>query len=419
MKEIITLTKLSNTEFGSSWLDSRFNAADRRIAASLIDEILLISSSMFAQNINEKISCILEEQTDPGRSVALYAEREVSIISLPDGTKKIEAFWPGTARGRATGHGAPPIIVDPTKQDVGSEGSIANLITNFMRSTEGRILSHPGPDELRNGRTGAIVIVTDLIGSGQRIFQMLEAFRAVATLRSWGSYPKIKYYVVAYSSTHAGLRAVNKSPLHPDVRFVVGCPTVRTVFRGKIFDDIVALCKKFPGKHSSPLGHRNTGALIAFEHGAPNNSPRILHSTARGWIPLFKGRSTVLVGRNFPSSESDMIARRIGRLLGVRDAQNYLGNIKSRQWITTMVVLKSIAGGLHSSQDISSYSGLRLDEVEDVLTRGVDAHWVSTRGALTPLGRRELSRLRDRRRRSPELPFSFRPYYYPTQLRDR
>ena len=64
---------------------------------------------------------------------------------------------------------------------------------------------------MRTKHVGRIVVVTDFVGSGKRVREMLEAFRAVATLRSWRSYGLIEFHVVAYSGTEVGLQLVRRS----------------------------------------------------------------------------------------------------------------------------------------------------------------------------------------------------------------
>ena len=132
------------------------------------------------------------DEGDQNRPIALFAERAVETRDIEDSDygfvrHEVLPFFPGTDEGRATGAGMPPIVVDPSDQEVGSEGAIANFITGYERLHRNRVLSHPGPDALRTRRASHIVIVTDFIGSGKRAWEMLEAFWRVATIRNWHS----------------------------------------------------------------------------------------------------------------------------------------------------------------------------------------------------------------------------------------
>src|SRR5208337_3578272 len=133
------------------------------------------------------------QRSSPERKIALYAERRIKkVFGI------IPTFFPGSRHGRAKGPGVQPVQADPRDQEVGSEGVVAQLITDYCRRNPEVALSHPGPTKLRDDRVSHIVIVTDFIGSGLRVYDMLESFRYVATLQSWRSYGRLKFIVVAY-----------------------------------------------------------------------------------------------------------------------------------------------------------------------------------------------------------------------------
>ena len=408
------MTKLSTTSLGTAWLESFEDTSERATAALLIDELLLVSRDELICGLRQAIEAILTKREDPQRPIALFAERAV-----PKFDKVVQPFFPSSASGRATGSGVPPIIVDPRDQEVGSEGLVANLITDLARYYGKSVLSHPGPDLMRAERVRHIVIVADFIGSGKRVWEMLEAFRAVATLRSWRSYKLLQFNVVAYSGTEVGLEAVHSSRLKPLVSIVIGCPTLFNTFTGTQLSRVLTICHQYPRGHRHPVGFMNGGALIAFAHGMPNNAPPILHSRTKGWTPLFRGRSTAGTGLDFPSDARETAAERANRLLRISNAYAYLSNAAGNRWITTMMVLAAIDAGARTPTTASARSGLSLSRVEEILGYTRIARWTTGRNALTTLGRQELGRLRRRRRRTPVLPKPGTPFYYPTQLRAR
>ena len=408
------MSRLSNAAFAQEWLDGFDNPADRATASALINEILLVSGEMLVHELRRLVELILTERDDPERPIALYAERAV-----PKRDKVVLPFFPDTGAGRATGAGIPPIVIDPEDQEVGSEGLIANLITTLVRRHGGDVLSHPGPDRLRSDRARQIVIVTDFIGSGKRVWEMLEAFRAVATLRSWRSYDLLSFVVIAYAGTEDGLRVVRSSRLKPQILTVTGCPTLWNTFAGAQLSNVIALCRRFPRRHRHPSGFQNGGALIAFAHGLPNNAPPILWSERNGWSPLFPRRSTVGGSRAFHSGATEALAERASRLLRIRTAASLLDSSRGTRWVTTLMVLAALEAGSRTAQAASARTGLSLSRIEEILGYTQVAHWTSRHNALTRLGRQELARLRRRRRRAPVLPKTGAPFYYPTQLRAR
>ncbi|UPK26753.1 phosphoribosyltransferase-like protein [Bradyrhizobium sp. 195] len=408
------MSRLSETPFGEEWLANFSEEADRAVAAALIDEILLVSRTAFARGLRSLIETILRNREDPDRPIALFSERAVAKASgraLP--------FFPNTERGRAVGPGVAPILVNPADQEVGSEGLVGNLITDLSRHHDGEVLSHPGPDRMRRDRIRNIVIVTDFIGSGKRVWEMLEAFRAVATLRSWRSYHLVTFNVVAYCATEQGLSQVRSSRLKPQVATIAGSPNLWNTFSGAQLQSIIELCRRYPPGHPHPLGFMYGGALVAFAHGMPNNAPPILHSRTRGWTPLFRKRSTAGAETRFPATAMETVADRATRLLQIKNANEYLADPTGKRWITTLMVLAAIKAGARSPSDISVQSGLPLSQVDEILGYTRIARWTSRHNGLTSLGRQELAHLHRRRRRAPELPKVNSPFYYPTQLRAR
>lgn len=408
------MSRLSSAPVARKWLEGLDNPAERATASTLIDEVLLVSGEALVQELRRLIETLLTDRDDPERPIALYAERAV-----PKRDRVVLPFFPDAGSGRAIGLGIPPIVVDPDDQEVGSEGLIANLITTLVRRHGGDVLSHPGPDRLRSGRARQIIIVTDFIGSGKRVWEMLEAFRAVATLRSWRSYHRLSFFVVAYAGTEDGLRVVRSSRLKPQVLTVTGCPTLWNTFAGAQLSNVIALCRRLPRRHRHPTGFQNGGALIAFAHGLPNNAPPIVWSERSGWSPLFPRRTTVGAARAFPADTVEVLAERASRLLRIRTATSLLESARGRRWITTLMVLATLESGARSAQAASARTGLSLARVEEILGYTQVAHWTSRQNALTRLGRQELARLRRHRRRTPVLPKAGAPFYYPTQLRAR
>ncbi|WP_390582875.1 hypothetical protein [Erythrobacter sp. MTPC3] len=415
---------ISQTEFARTWLE-QFSSCDRKTAALLADAVMLVSHDALYRGLRGLLDEILAEgdASQVERPLALYAERAVKTQkTISDhGWEYIEVapFFPGTEEGRATGPGVPPVIVDPDDQELGSEGAIANFITSYRRLHRDLVLSHPGPDNLREARARTIMIVTDFIGSGKRVWEMIEAFWQVASIRSWHSYGVIKFAVVAYSGTEIGLDLVQSHSASPDVRIVHACPTLSSAFEGNERVEIERLCRAFPKRHSSPLGYGFAGALIAFGHGMPNNAPPILHSRRRGWRPLFVNRSSLAANEQFPADNADKLAEQARSVLRIRTAQKFLDDPTKRRWVETMLVLTALIKGARSATAVSAKTRLPLATVEEILIFTRVSHWTTPRRTLTALGHRELRRLKSRRARTVVLPSGDQPYYYPTQLRAR
>ena len=403
---------LSDSAAAKEWL-LQFGETERPVAAALINQILLVGADEFRRGLTELLDQILTERCQ-GRPLALYAEREVASKN-----GEILPIFGNPGERRATGLGAPPILFEPTLPEVGSEGAIASLITSYQRLNGDEVLNHPGPDRLRQACVGPIVIVADFIGSGKRVCDMLESFRAVRTIRSWRSYHCVDFFVVAYTGTQKGLRLVRKHPLRPQVLTVVGCPTVEQAFRGKQRDSVRRLCQTYPPGVLFPMGFGELSSLVAFEHGIPDNAPAILHSDHGGWTPLFPNRSSLAHASAFPASNREALITRAADMLRIRDAERYLADSRGQRWIQTMLVLAAIDEGMSTGDLISARTRVSLRTVNEILASTLITRWTSASGALTDLGRAELRNLRRRRARTPVLPTTLKPFYYPSQLRAR
>jgi hypothetical protein len=398
------MTKLSETPAALAWIE-RFPEADRQLAIDLIDEVLLVSNDDFLAGLRQ----LVDQLAGPSTKLALYAERPIKKVF-----GRIPSFFPNSRTGRAEGPGVAPVQVDARDQKVGSEGLVANFITQFCRLNPSTNFSHPGPTKMRKEKIRKIAIVTDFIGSGDRIRAMLEAFRYVATLRSWRSYKLIEFCVAAYSGTTDGIAAVRSHRLNPDVRVYAGCPTISSAFSGQRKLAIERLCRDYPRDHRQPLGYDDNGALIAFAHGCPNNAPPILHSRASGWTPLFPGRTTSEFATAFLTKNPEDLDQRADNLLRIRAARK---DLEGNQWISALLILAAAAQGLRRPLEISAHTHLPIDQVISLVSQAQRARWLSEQGHLTQLGRYELARLQKPRRRRPVLSQGADKFYYPTQLR--
>jgi hypothetical protein len=403
------MTKLSDNAQTKEWLN-QFSGNEKEVATSFVDQILRVSRNSLVSGLQSLLQTISPENIKFRESIALFAERE--IIKTYG---KIPPYFENTDRGRAAGHGAPPIMVNPNRQEVGSEGIIANIITDYCRQNGETFISHPGPSKMRKKKVRQIVILTDFIGSGQRVVTMLDSLNLVATLRSWRSYHLIRFVIIAYSGTSNGINVVKSHKLHPVVKTFIGCPTIVNSFTGALLNKIISLCKTYPEGHSDPLGYKNGGALIAFAHGCPNNVPPIIHSKKNRWIPLFPGRSTTSCFSAF--SDIGDYGEVSNRDLNILNAQRALNCDDGKNWIYAMLIL-AVSTHSQNFQTISAQTRIPLVDVERVVTLAKEALWLDHAMRLTRLGRMELERLRRRRKKSPiRLAIGENELYYPTGLR--
>mgnify|MGYP003633666718 CR=1 FL=1 len=406
------MSTLTDTTFAKAWLKN-FALDDRETAILLLDRLMLVGASTFKSGLIALLDAVPRTKGREQPHIAIYAEREVAKTD-----HTVKPFFPGSATGRAVGDGIPPVDVDPSKQDVGSEGEIAALISKYCKLPDRLAVSHPGPDLLRTNQVKSIVIVTDFIGSGRRIGEMLDAFARVASIQSWISYGLLDFHVVCYSGTEYGVWSVERHSLRPIVSSHIACPVVEEAFHGSELGAVKLLCKSYPKpRNRFPFGFNNTGSLIAFSHGIPNNAPALFHSTAGGWKPLFAGRSTLASGLDLIASDNELIAQNSERVLKLRNARRVLRDSEGEEWTQSMLVLDAINRGGRTVTKLSALSQLPISVVKEMIALLKIAGWVTSQTRLTRLGRRELQSARRMGLVNDDIVFPVSGPYFPTQLR--
>jgi hypothetical protein len=401
-----------------AWL-GQFDPADQGLAGDLLRAMMLVSRDAFAERLR---LLILQRLEAGGQPVGLYAERELRHrFGRPHRLFKQAK----TKVKRAFGVGPPP--VQPTRSydaDVGSEGLVAQIVSELCREQPKRFFNHPGPDQIRKEKIRRFVLITDFIGSGKRARTYLEAAWRVRSVRSWWSARANRglcFEVVAYAAASAGRAHVERHPSKPLVSLVTTCPTISSVGSYDSRKAMVALCNKYsPVKPSSfpPLGFGSAGVLIAFAHGIPNNAPAIFHKRSAFWAPLFPARVTSATRAEF-SSDDDVETVR-ARLVALRQTR-----LASAGWVAKakprvrniLLTLAALSRSPRTPEAVSGRTGLTVVEVEQALARGLAFGWIDGRNILTDAGHAELAAVREGQPPFEVLPDQTDAVYYPRSLR--
>lgn len=399
-----------------AWL-GQFAPEDQPDAAELLGRMRLVTRDAFAERLMALILSRMDEGAGP---VGLYAEREVpSRDGVPHKLFK-EA---NKAPRRAYGVGPVPIRpVLPWKPAVGSEGIVAQLISEICKSSDGHFYDHPGPGLIRKHSIRRFMLVTDFIGSGDRVLKYLRAAWRVRSVRSWWSSRSTKglnFEVVAYTATSLGREKVSLHPCSPLVSLVAECTSIIDMppDRARRMRD---LCRKYnPGKND-PLGYGGVGALVAFAHGVPNNAPSILYEASGNWAPLFKRRVTATTRETFVTDDTEIEAIK-ARLIDMRhtrlagSAWLERAPAKAKAWLA---VLAALSHPPRNERVVAGKTGLAIIEVRKAMALALANGWITGQNRLTDSGSAELDKARG------PLPVAQRPLpgdaeiqYYPTSLR--
>lgn len=409
--------KLSETQEGQDWL-AQFRPEDAEEATRVFDAILFVPTSEFRRWIASRIVA----ESAQGR-IALYGERE-----FPPNARFFPVEAPGKVR-RAIGANGPALI-RPRRGSpyVGSEGIVAQLISELAKRKDLDLLLTPGPDRLRpmrsRGPTSRLAIVTDVIGSGTRIHNMLDMLWRTPSVRSWHSHRgvQLEILVFCYAASHAGLELVRGHRLEPRVIVRQVVPTLRDLAeREGAYPSLARLCRRYDPRpwteDPGPLGYKEAGTLIAFGHGCPNTTPRMFWAAGRNWRPLFPSRSAAEL--DLPRPKAGMVE--LGeRLAAVNRASLSDPAILSRfreDARSALLLLAAISHGLRGPLRLASRTALDVPVVETLLDAFRKAGWTDAGNAVTAQGLAELraaGRLAPRDRPIPEDGVSM---YFPTSLR--
>jgi len=389
------MTILSETEEGIEWI-KQLRLDDQLLGCNLLNAVTLVSHDEFVAGLRQ---LIIDKSKNVNGMVALFAEREVKrgknrvphrLYKEPYRKKKRRAYGMG------------PQPVQPAKNydlTIGSEGIISWLVSELCIEFPEKFLCHPSPDQIRNKKIRMFILVTDIIGSGNRACEYLESAWRVASIRSWKSLKYLSFGVIAYSGTTLGARSVKHHKSKPTLDLVIPCPTIDSEFDQETLIRIKSLCVYYdPVDHDSieSLGYKGSGALIAFSHGCPNNMPRILHKPKKKiWKPIFPKRRTSATRYIFGEKDNpNELKKRLDRLHETRLSKGHWISKVSKEGQKIVILLAALRRGPRFSEAIARKTGLTIPEIEIILDKLRQWGWVTDGLYLTEVGKGQLSHTR-------------------------
>lgn len=409
--------KLSESASARRWV-SQFELGDRDDAASLIDRLELFNETQVADAIARQLEAV---DTVPGR-VALYAEREIAeATAFP-----IETYT--DAHGRSRDRAVPNATFKPVAPRrgatrVGSEGWIAFLISQAVKSNP-RFVNHPSPKQYlsanKRNRIRKIVIITDFIGSGDRIWTMLDKFWRVPTFAAWWSRRYIRFHIVAAAGTSVGVTRIKSHPCKATVGVTHVVPTLSGSQPKQWAAAWLALIKRYGKDHEKPLGHGGQAALVAFEYGMPNNVPAVLGEKFKRWKPFFRGRASHDLRPFFglPPTVKDLLRNAFEhRWAQLRHALDFRS--RRRERTEMLAFLLALRGRWHTDAEIevAERSGLATETVTRLRHEAMAAGWISDRSRLTDSGRKLMKAGTVQRKTASKTVVGSTELYYPSSLR--
>ena len=265
--------KLSEHPLSQAWLAQFNSVADKTLAATMLDKLILVSQSEFEDALRQSVDAL---QQKLGEDIAVLP------VCDPEGLQN-QAALPFSGG-----------------QDYGSEDRVKHVLKHMERSNPhvktsvdlGWANRNPA-SRCHAPKIKHFVLVDDVCGSGNRIVEYWKKVvpKRIKRLLSAKTHC---LWIVCYAATEQGKQAVFKTmPNFPHANFIqtIEIGTHKAVFTS----EELALCKKYAvdlGWTISPLGYKNRPIPMVFAHGCSNNVPAILiYKKMNKWQPLFENRA--------------------------------------------------------------------------------------------------------------------------------
>ena len=251
---------LEDTPQAHDWL-RQFDFVDQQVARQLLRRLDLVSQSDFDQRIQVLVESILK--CAPRENFALFTVCEPPPKTFEeDQARRV----PGSSADR-----------------------IKHIIENLSRVHGDRVRANPTVESMRQERVRNVILVEDLIGTGNRITGFWHE-RAPKSVKSWISYRWTRLWVASYAVMDEGRYAMRRVLPIDDARIATVVPQPH--HKLGLTDPMVHVAKKYGqrlvGRHWR--GYGGGGALTVFQHGCPNNTPAILWCTKGRFRALFSDR---------------------------------------------------------------------------------------------------------------------------------
>jgi hypothetical protein len=258
----------------TAWLQN-FPAAKRETAGLLVDGLMLVSETDLRRDLGDLIAGLIPRLQGP---VAAFPAREVNDARSAHESGREGAYH----------------MLEPGLP--GSEAVIGNILTGVVRQRSAGLDLLPQLDlaTLRDRKVRTILLVDDFSGSGKRLVDFHRALLRHLTVRSWASFKWIQFHVATFAATNKAARLLERHFGDDRVHLVRACPTFAgAAWTPEQLAEVESLCETYAGRRNKrrALGFRDSRALIAFEHTAPNNLPYVLWKVADHWSSLFEEKA--------------------------------------------------------------------------------------------------------------------------------
>jgi len=366
---------ISNIHAVQPWL-KQFDKAHRKIAESLLDSLVYITTSSMIRDLKEEI---------------LQNEGSDVVSILP-----IRELLPNEQVYDALNTSLSPLL-QVSQEPLGSEAFISNLYIQLNRKNtnyfplSANALGVPNSaslslDMMRNLNVRKLILIDDIIGSGDRTKEFVDRLYNHPTIKSRLSFGTLKIEIIAYMATETGISVINKfiaSKKGLTLNVLYKAPLISELANS---DDIYDLCKGYANRSDKfPMGYKDGAVRVIFSHSAPNNIPTILYRSVNRYRPKNNGITgltqwnALFPKRYIPTDFSHQI-------------ENKKINLTKSQKIKT--ILKLLDTNCLEVKKLSKMTNLPQYEIKRILADLKTNQWVAVNGkeyTITDIGKLEIS----------------------------
>jgi len=416
------ISTLSSTEYSQKWLNQFENIQDRSYARQLLDSLKYISLRDFEIALTRLLSDL---KNSLNSRIAVYPV----CAPLPNGILGQNLFngnFADTSFQRAPRYAG-------RRRQYGSEDRVGHILERISAANRGNngissIEVCPTKKTLIEQGIKDIVFVDDICGSGQRFFKFYKK-EFPASLKRLLSIGEVRVWFICYGMTKAGkkfitnnLKYFKKNPNN----IITYLPILD--FENLLTSDVRDLCfrysRKVYGTESASLGYKNSIGGIVFEHGCPNNLPRILWDSKKQWNALFHNRAVPEELRPSFSEESNIDFSEV--LWGVNQqnlAIALLESIDNKSFDTDNRSIITLLGLINKGvrkQDLATKMLIDTSRCEDFINKSLNGSLIeyhNTQLKVTSLGNCIINNFKKKYTRfTPENNIAYTPEnYYPSQ----
>lgn len=387
---------LSHSEEGKEWLTQFFDK-DKAVATKLLDSLTVITNDELVAGLFTFLKAKMDEY---GEVIALFAARENS--GDPYFRNKVSRPLSNSSR-----------------EDVGSEATIAHLCRDLCKKLGPNALNHPSLRTMKEKKCRHIFFIDDFVASGERLRKFFIWFYSNKTVRSWHSFKRIKFHALAYSATSIGIEKSRQLRLEEDILICRKADTASDKWNSLELEGIKELCRDystFTSRPFWPLGFESVFSLIVFMHKCPNTSPAILWATnGEKWYGIFSNRPELEVPDLMKYVHDSHALVHSDNILDVGSSQRPVSSLRQSLPESYHGVLRTLRKGC-DARVISSLTDIPVYKVSKILTQLERAGWITADRRLTDVGRYVLAQSKPERTRQKPIDGNL-DFYYPLSLR--